>query len=60
MVINYKIDENTNFISSAIMTKNLCFGLNVNNKISDIYQKPGIIIVEETNQYNNNDLLLYL
>jgi SOS-response transcriptional repressor LexA len=57
-VIQYKIDENTNFLSSGIISKNLVFALQVNNKISTIYSENTIIIVEETNQYNNNDLVI--
>jgi SOS-response transcriptional repressor LexA len=57
-VIQYKIDENTNFLSSGIISKNLVFALQVNNKISTIYSVNTIIIVEETNQYNNNDLVI--
>jgi len=58
MVINHKINENTNFISSALITENLVFALKVNNKISDIYRENSTIIVEETNQYINNDLVI--
>lgn len=58
MLINHKIDENTNFISSGLITQNLVFALKVNSKISDIYKENSIIIVEETDQYINNDLVI--
>ena len=58
MLINHKIDENTNFISSGLITRNLVFALKVNNKISDIYKENSTIIVEETDQYINNDLVI--
>jgi SOS-response transcriptional repressor LexA len=58
MVINHKIDENTNFISCALITQNLVFALKVNNKISDIYKENSTIIVEETDQYINNDFVI--
>lgn len=57
-VINHKIDENTNFISSGLITKNLVFALKVNSKISDIYRENSTIILEETDQYINNDLVI--
>ena len=58
MVINHKIDENTNFISCALITQNLVFSLKVNNKISDIYKENSTIIVEETDRYINNDFVI--
>ena len=57
-VINHKVDENTNFISSDLITKNLVFALKVNSKISDIYRENSTIILEETDQYINNDLVI--
>jgi len=57
-VIQYKIDENTNFLSSGIISKNLVFALQVNNKISTIYNENTILIVEETTQYNNNNFVI--
>jgi SOS-response transcriptional repressor LexA len=57
-VINHKVDENTNFISSGLITKNLVFALKVNSKISDIYRENSTIILEETDQYINNDLVI--
>ena len=57
-LINHKVDENTNFISSDLITKNLVFALKVNSKISDIYRENSTIILEETDQYINNDLVI--
>ena len=56
--INYKISENTSFTSSALITKNLVFALKADSKISDIYKENSIIIVEETDQYTNNDFVI--
>lgn len=58
MLINYKIDENTNFVSSSLATKNFVFALKVNNTISDIYRDNSIIIVEAIDNYMNNDLVI--
>lgn len=57
-VINHKINENTNFISSNLITKNLVFALRVDSKVSGIYKENSIIVVEETDQYINNDLII--
>ena len=57
-VINHAVNEHTNFISSNLITKNLSFALKVNSKISNIYRDNTIIIVEETDQYINNDFVI--
>lgn len=58
MVINYRIDKNTNFVYSSLATKNFVFALKVNNTISDIFKNNSIIIVEATDNYLNNDLVI--
>ena len=58
MVINYKSNKNTNFVYSSLATKNFVFALKVNNTISDIFKNNSIIIVEATDNYLNNDLVI--
>ncbi len=57
-MISNDTDENTSFIAWHLVTKNLTFALHINNKISDIYKENTVIIVEETDQYINNDLVI--
>ena len=58
MVINYKSNKNTNFVYSSLATQNFVFALKVNNTISDIFKNNSIIIVEATDNYLNNDLVI--
>lgn len=58
MVINYKSNKNTNFVYSSLVTQNFVFALKVNNTISDIFKNNSIIIVEATDNYLNNDLVI--
>ncbi len=56
--VNYQLNANTSFISSNLITKSVVFGLRVDSRISDIYRENTTIIVEATDKFTNNNLVI--
>jgi len=56
--INYTQLHKTSFVSTNLKTENRVFAFRVDDKISSIYNKKSLIILEETTKFTHLDLLV--
>jgi len=57
-VVNSSVDENTVFTSSSLITENQVFALRIDNRLFSNYKANSIIIVEATDKFVNNGLVV--